>query len=128
VTSEQPPPRIVTGSVYEPPTDPYSRFLVSRTWPSGVPRGAVDQWDRDLAPSAALLEAWRSGAIDDATFEARYEAELLEQPAVLAWTVRQAALVGIALVDDAEAEPSPRTVLAAILARHVPGEEDANER
>ena len=127
MTSDQPPPRIVTGSVYEPPADPYSRFLVSRTWPSGVPRDAVDQWDRDLAPSAALLATWRSGTIDGATFEARYEAELLERPAVLAWAVRQAALVGIALVDDAEAEPSPRTVLAAILERHLPADE-TNER
>ena len=124
MTAEADGPRIVTGSVYDPPDAPYFRYLVARSWPSGVERGAVDQWDRELAPSNALLEAWRAGEIDQATFEERYEAELDEQPAMIGWAVRTASVNGIVLVDDADAEPSPRSVLASILTRRVAAARD----
>ena len=52
--------RIATGSVYHPPAEPYPRLLVMRRWPRGVKKGAVDQWERDLGPSDALLEAYQS--------------------------------------------------------------------
>lgn len=113
---------IYTGSVFDPPEAPHFRYLVSRTWPAGVPRGAVDQWDRELAPSLTLLDAWRNAEVDDATFEQRYEAELDERPGLLGWAVRTASVNGIVLVDDAEQEPSPRTVLASILARRIEAE------
>ncbi len=119
MTTDSDGPTIVTGSVFEPPDAPYFRYLVSRTWPAGVQRGAVDQWDRELAPSLPLLEAWRAGEIDLPTFEARYEAELDERPALIGWAVRTASVNGIVLVDDAEEEPAPRSVLAAILTRRV---------
>jgi uncharacterized protein YeaO (DUF488 family) len=109
----------VTGSVFDPPDAPHFRYLVSRTWPAGVARGAVDQWDRELAPSPSLLEAWRSSAIDLETFEARYEVELDQRPALIGWAVRTASVNGIVLVDDAAEEPAPRTVLASILRRRV---------
>lgn len=121
---ETDPPRIVTGSVYDPPDTPYFRYLVARRWPAGVQRGAVDQWDRELAPSTPLQEAWRAGDIDEATFESRYEAELDERPALIGWAVRTAAVNGIVLVDDAPAEPSPRSVLASILMRRLARDED----
>jgi uncharacterized protein YeaO (DUF488 family) len=124
VTSEPDHPRIVTGSVYDPPEAPYFRYLVARNWPPGVQRGAVDQWDRELAPSAELLEAWRAGTIDDATFEQRYEAELDERPAMIGWAVRTAEVNGIVLVDDADSEPAPRSVLASILRRRLDAGED----
>ena len=117
-------PRIVTGSVFDPPDAPYFRYLVARNWPAGVQRGAVDQWDRELAPSAPLFEAWRAGKVDDATFEQRYEAELDERPAMIGWAVRTATVNGIVLVDDAPEEPSPRSVLASILARRLAANED----
>ena len=111
--------KIATGSVFDPPDAPYFRFFVSRTWPAGIERGAVDQWDRELAPSMKLVSAWRVGAIDDAEFESRYEAELDANSSMLGWAMRTATLNGIALVDDFESEPAPRTVLAAILERRI---------
>ncbi len=111
--------KIATGSVFDPPDAPYFRFFVSRTWPAGIERGAVDQWDRELAPSTDLVSAWRAGEIDDAVFEARYEAELDSHSSMLGWAIRTASLNGIALVDDFEEEPAPRTVLAAIIERRI---------
>ncbi|MBT5773640.1 MAG: hypothetical protein HOH95_04605, partial [Dehalococcoidia bacterium] len=111
--------KIATGSVFDPPDAPYFRFFVARTWPPGIERGAVDQWDRELAPSTELVSAWRLGEIDDAAFESRYEAELDANPSMLGWAVRTASLNGITLVDDFDSEPAPRTVLAAILARRI---------
>lgn len=119
MTSDSDAPQIVTGSVYDPPDAPYFRYLVTRRWPPGLQRGAVDQWDRELAPSTPLLDAWRANEIDDATFEQRYEAELDERPALLGWAVRTASASGIALVDDAATEPAPRSVLASILTRRL---------
>ena len=115
--------KIATGSVFDPPDVPYFRFFVSRTWPAGIERGAVDQWDRELAPSTDLVSAWRAGEIDDAVFEVRYEAELDSHGSMLGWAMRTATLNGIALVDDFPEEPSPRTVLAAILERRIAAEQ-----
>ena len=119
MSSEFKGPKIVTGSVYDPPDAPYFRYLVARSWPPNVQRGSVDQWDRELAPTTQLLEAWRAAEIDDAVFEQRYEAELNERPAMIGWAVRTAAVNGIALVDDADSELAPRSVLASILARRL---------
>ena len=112
-------PQIFTGSVFDPPEAPHFRYLVARNWPRGVSRGAVDQWDRELAPSSELLEAWRSGEIDGETFEERYEAELEVRPALLNWVVRTVSVNGIVLVDDAEDGHAPREVLASIVRRRV---------
>lgn len=117
MTTDSDEPTIFTESVYDPPEAPYFRYLVARTWPSGVTRGHVDQWDREIAPSLELLEAWRTAEIDEPSFEARYEAELDAQPAMIDWAVRTASVSGIVLVDDAPAEPSPRSVLARIIRR-----------
>lgn len=124
MTAEPDGPKIFTGSVFDPPDAPYFRYLVSRTWPAGVERGSVDQWDRELGPSIQLLEAWRSGEIDDGTFEERYEAELDVRPALLNWVVRTVAVNGIVLVDDHDSEPAPRDVLASILTRRLDAEQD----
>jgi uncharacterized protein YeaO (DUF488 family) len=122
--SDDEAPKIATGSVFDPPDAPYFRFFVSRTWPSGIERGAVDQWDRELAPSTELVSAWRLGKIDDAEFGARYEAELDANSSMLGWAMRTASLNGITLVDDFDSEPAPRTVLAAILERRIAAERD----
>jgi len=117
VTTENDGPNIFTESVYDLPEAPYFRYLIARTWPRGVTRGHVDQWDREIAPSLELLEAWRTDEIDEPTFEVRYEAELDQQPAMIRWAVRTASMAGIVLVDDAHEEPSPRSVLARIIRR-----------
>jgi uncharacterized protein YeaO (DUF488 family) len=69
---------------YEPPTqeDGY-RVLVERLWPRGVKKEALrlDDWLKDIAPSAELrkwygheLERW-------AEFQKRYRHELMREPA-----------------------------------------------
>ena len=116
MANEEKDARIETGSIYDPPDVPYLRYLVSRRWPSGITRDAIDQWDRELAPSTLLLDAWRAGDIDDTAFEARYETELNEHPGLLKWAVN-AATNGIVLVDDAVDELAPRNILASIIRR-----------
>ena len=43
--------------------------------------GAVDSWQRDLAPSRELLADFRSGAIDWAEYAERFHGEMASQPA-----------------------------------------------
>jgi len=72
--------------IYDPPqgTDGF-RVLVDRLWPRGVSRqhAALDEWQRDLAPSTALrrwlhrdMQRWRE-------FVVRYRAELRAHVAAL---------------------------------------------
>lgn len=108
------PLRIVTGSVYHPPSEDYPRLLVMRRWPRGVPKGAVDQWERELGPSDALLRDYRDGAVDWETFERSYRDEVESRPELLAWVVRMARSTGVALLCSTH-EPCHRDVLAALL-------------
>lgn len=48
------------------------RLLVMRKWPRGIPKEAVDAWDKELGPSLPLLEAWRQQQIDWAGFSREY--------------------------------------------------------
>ncbi len=56
---------ILTARIYEPPPpeDGY-RLHVMRFWPRGVRKEAVDGWERELAPSAELLRAYRAGRVE----------------------------------------------------------------
>jgi len=113
VTSE-PGLRLVTGSVYQPPDEAYPRLLVMRRWPRGVPKGAVDQWERELAPSVALLAAYRDGAMPWTDFEAEYRAQMLERDDLLGWVERMARTTGVVLLCSTH-EPCHRDVLASIV-------------
>ena len=63
---------------------PGHRVLITRRWPRGVRREAVDTWLKDAAPSRELLDAYHDG-LPWADFEQAYRAEILEQrPGVLA--------------------------------------------
>jgi uncharacterized protein YeaO (DUF488 family) len=57
------------------PEDGY-RLLVMRHWPRGVRKAQVEEWMRELGPSASLLRAYREGQIDWPTFAARYRAQV----------------------------------------------------
>lgn len=68
---------IRTRRVYDPPSpDDGWRLLVMRQWPRGIPKGAVDAWDRDLGPSLPLLQRTRRGELDWEAFRREYEAEM----------------------------------------------------
>ncbi len=112
--------RILLGSVHAPPEDPLPRLLVTRRWPAGIDRRTIDQWEPDLAPSVDL-EAARA-ALDGATFEARYRAELAERANLVAWAARMASGTGVVLLGEAENEAAcHRAVLAAVIRERLSG-------
>lgn len=73
--------------VYEPAehTDGY-RILVDRLWPRGLSRerAALDEWLRDVAPSAELRKWFGHEPQRWAEFKRRYRAELGKEPAAAA--------------------------------------------
>jgi uncharacterized protein YeaO (DUF488 family) len=110
----EPEIRIVTGSVYQPPDAAYPRLLVMRRWPRGVTKGAVDQWERELAPSAELLAAYRDGSMPWDDFEIEYRAQVAERVELLAWVERMARTTGVVLLCSTH-EPCHRDVLASVV-------------
>ena len=66
-----------TKSVYDSaePADG-RRVLVTRYWPRGVARAAVDEYASALAPSRELLHAFKDGAMDWDAFRERYLVEM----------------------------------------------------
>ncbi|MEV0642766.1 DUF488 family protein [Streptomyces sp. NPDC050619] len=65
--------------VYEPPEpDDGVRVLVDRLWPRGLSKDAarVDEWPKDLTPSAELRRWYHTGEGSYEEFSRRYEAEL----------------------------------------------------
>lgn len=66
----------------EPGTDGV-RVLVDRLWPRGLAKeaAAVDEWPRDVTPSAELRKWFHAGG-SAGEFRRRYEAELAEPDAV----------------------------------------------
>ncbi|MDP2327518.1 MAG: DUF488 family protein [Dehalococcoidia bacterium] len=117
--SEPPAPKIALGSVHALPEVEWPRLLVTRGWPAGVDRRVIDQWEPDLAPSLDLLEARASGALDAATFEARYREELAARANLVAWAARMANGTGVVLLGEAtEDDASHRSVLAEVIRAH----------
>jgi len=113
--------RLVTGSVYQPPDEAYPRLLVMRRWPRGIAKGAVDQWERELAPSSELLEGYRAGGVPWDEFESAYRAQLAERPELLDWVLRMASTTGVVLLCSTH-DPCHRDVLAAMTRERAPGE------
>ncbi len=67
---------IKTKSVYSPAVEgDGKRVLVSRYWPRGVKKEAVDRWIKGLGPSPALIKAWKTGEITWPEFGKRYAGE-----------------------------------------------------
>ncbi|MGX1128393.1 uncharacterized protein YeaO (DUF488 family) [Streptomyces glaucescens] len=65
--------------VYEPPDpDDGVRVLVDRLWPRGLAKDAagVDEWPKELTPSAELRRWYHAGEGSYEEFARRYEAEL----------------------------------------------------
>jgi uncharacterized protein YeaO (DUF488 family) len=65
-----------TKSVYEPRgADDGLRLLVTRYWPRGVPKGAVDRWLKELGTAPELIKLWKAGKIEWEGFRESYIAE-----------------------------------------------------
>ena len=113
---------ILLGSVFAPPEDAVPRLLVTRHWPRGIARGAVDQWEPRLGPPPEMLEAFTSGSIDRVAFGAAYRAELLLRPSLLDWAARMATNTGVALLCDShDDDVCHRALLADLLRERILG-------
>jgi uncharacterized protein YeaO (DUF488 family) len=73
--------RVAIGRIYDPPAnDGRARVLVDRLWPRGMAKqtAALDEWMRDVAPSAELRNWYRHDPDRFAEFRRRYREELAE--------------------------------------------------
>ncbi len=52
------------------------RVLITQYWPRGIPKTAVDEYIRRLAPSRQLLHAFKRGQIAWGAFWSRYLQEM----------------------------------------------------
>ena len=72
-----PTAQLHTKSVYDPPAaDDGYRVLVTRYWPRGVAKAAVDEYVSALAPSRELLHAFKASTMDWDAFRERYLVEM----------------------------------------------------
>lgn len=105
MTLNTPGATILLGSVFAPPDDQVTRLLVTRGWPKGVARGAVDQWEPQLAPAPDLLDALAVGAMSPEAFAEAYHAHLFARPSLLDWAARMATNNGVVLLCDSRDDP-----------------------
>ena len=113
---------IALGSVYDPPADAYRRLLIMRRWPRGVPKDAVDDWERELGPSDELLDAYNDGDVPWDVFAKRYREEMAERSVLIAWVARLASLNGITLLCGSHSdEECHRSLLAELVREHASG-------
>ncbi|MEU8224166.1 DUF488 family protein [Kribbella sp. NPDC048915] len=70
----------VRRSYDDPSADDGVRVLVDRVWPRGLRKdaAAIDEWNRDVAPSTELRKWYGHAPERYAEFEARYREELNE--------------------------------------------------
>lgn len=96
------------------------RVLIDRIWPRGVSReeAQLDEWARELAPSAELRRWFAHDAARFDEFRRRYTAELAVQEGKLRELRRRARRGTLTLVYGArDAEHNDAVVLAEILRR-----------
>ena len=104
----------------EPDEDDGYRVLIDRLWPRGVSRerARLDEWARELAPSAELRRWFGHDPSRFAEFRTRYESELGQQGAKLDELRRRARQGALTLVYAArDTEHNDAVVLADILCR-----------
>lgn len=67
---------IKTKSIYEAASKSDGvRILVTRYWPRGVKKEAVEHWLKDLGPKRDLIKRWKQGMIGWDEFRESYTAE-----------------------------------------------------
>ena len=113
---------------YEPaaPSDGY-RVLIDRLWPRGVSRSDadLDEWDRELAPSAALRQWFGHEPSRFHEFRRRYIDELRHQRPRLAELRRRARRGTLTLVYSArDSEHNDAVVLTEVLRRGLPADRE----
>ena len=84
---------VLIKRVYDPPKrDDGYRILVDRLWPRGLSKdkAKIDEWLKDVAPSAALRTWFKHDATKWREFRRRYFAELKEHADLTGQLKRQA--------------------------------------
>ena len=117
--------------VYDPaaPADGY-RVLIDRLWPRGVSReqAELDEWDRELSPSAELRKWFGHEPSRFEEFRRRYVEELQEDRRRIAGLRRRAREGTLTLVYSArDTEHNDAVVLAEVLRRGLPTTDPRNE-
>ena len=105
----------------EPSADDGYRVLVDRLWPRGVSkeRAALDEWDKDVAPTTELREWFGHDPAKFDEFRTRYESELKESPAVAELLKRTKDTSVVTLLYGAkDKQDNQAVVLAAVLSTH----------
>jgi uncharacterized protein YeaO (DUF488 family) len=72
--------------IYDPPSeDDGVRILVDRLWPRGISKeaAAIDEWERDIAPSDELRKWFSHDPAKWQEFRKRYVGELRKNPEVV---------------------------------------------
>ena len=77
------PPRFEVERAYDGGEPDRYRVLVDRLWPRGISKtdAALDEWSREIAPSAALRRWYGHDPAKFPEFRRRYRAELARPPA-----------------------------------------------
>lgn len=109
---------------YEPAedTDGY-RILIDRLWPRGLSRerASLDEWERELAPTAELRQWFGHEPSRFPDFRRRYRHELADHRAALALLRRRAREGTLTLVYAAkDTDHNDAVVLAEVLRRGLP--------
>jgi uncharacterized protein YeaO (DUF488 family) len=110
--------------VYEPPSrEDGTRVLIDRLWPRGLTKekAAIDQWMKDIAPSAELRKWFGHDPVRWPEFHRRYTKELRQHPALLDQIRDLAKDRTVTLVFGAhDEEHNDAVVLREILVRGMP--------
>lgn len=69
--------------VYDPPSsEDGRRILITRYWPRGVPKSAVDEYTTKVAPSRQLVQAFKREGLPWEDYVRRYLDEMKQPDAV----------------------------------------------
>ena len=108
---------VLHKSIYDPaePVMDGHRLLVTRFWPRGIKKSAVDSWERNLGAPVELIHRKKSGKLGRAELKRLYTASL--NRAALERTVALARKGTLTLLCTCRDELCHRVVLADILKR-----------
>lgn len=113
--------------VYEPGTGTDgTRILVDRLWPRGLSQqaAAVDEWLKDIAPSAELRKWFGHDPARWDEFQRRYRAELAGNEAATARLLEFARKGHVTLVYAARDSEHNNAVVLADFVQHATAEDD----
>ncbi len=113
---------IAIKRIYAPPSKSDGlRILVDRLWPRGIKKenAAVDEWQKELAPSTELRKWFNHDPEKWAGFQKKYKEELRQNPALEAFLKHHTGVQKITLLFGArDEEHNQAVVLREVLEQH----------